>query len=500
MSKILAYHWGGGKTYAARLFHYATVRDVIISCALFGGYESSMGNCKPEDVADNYRPKADKYISCIYKKNPRSLLDIDKELFDYLKVELNKIKYALFDKGSYISSQKADVFNFSADYVKVTFLDKDWNFSNNIYKNNEHIAILFYDKIAKKAQILIKWEFLAEMDGVEFDGVPYIRVIESAVNAPNSFVYPSYSKTFGEMTLDGKLRSCISSSIASIIQSVIAGSDVKDLQVSKGGITWYLENCKGDKNYKTVTNFVSYLASNVENQVNEQNKTLISPTNVEVYDDKVFFESWDGNTVFKPIPVLSLLFKTSRCFIDSISNLVYTANGNGLSGGLSGGFLKGLQNATEFESILFYSTLMNAKNKRDIKDPLANYDLGGFVDGFIYTEGTEGSFLSDVNWYVTSRNYEAQDRDTLYLFINVKDHLVYGNRTVYNYIEKRIYTYESLNLKGRFDDKLKKEPNIEVNVLSVNEGSGAIKSVNNNGQRIVNNSPSIVIRRGEYYK
>lgn len=443
MSVFLSDAFKSGKTYAALNSSWATMEDQIKLCALANGRKSTMKN------AHNYTPALLPYIDGLQPcKDPVTLS----------KVELLRKRGHLFhfSNGSYICSrlvsipEKKDVFLFD---IKGQQID-----------NANDVAFIYY-KIDGKLSTWINGWTLASDSIIEFDGFPYIRLNESATPAPKKILYPKYLgavrrdpvitrvlQRFADdlalndswAQLDGLLLGSTDSATASIILSWAMGNVDENGYVSlKNGEK--ISRNKMIKIYGALMRAVS--------------ARTINPTDVgESFDHIILPNEEDVYTAVRSIE--GIIFNTTRCFIDSVSSMVYGGEGATLSHGVDGNFMGGLQGSTESEAILIYTP-----HGKDGEDPLDYYDLGGYVDGFIYVdenndESRKPKWLSDRDWFITSRNEQAGNRDSLYRMIWHRngETLVFGNRTYYCVETKKIIPYSNKSeFSGRFDDRLKIE-------------------------------------------
>lgn len=433
MSKFLSYRFNGGKSYATEHAGWATNEDKIKLCAVMNGNRSTMEN------AHNYTPGLLDYISSLQDTTDNTLL---------VKVEIAMKKglYFHFTNGKFVSSKLCNL----PMNKKVYLFDKEGRQCDNMDK-----TCYIYFLIDGKLSTWVSGYVLADENPLDFDGNPYIRLNESATPAAKSIIYPAYLTANRDKPLIDKV-------LKAIVEEMTIEAD--DLPLLKALISSSTSETVSGK-------IISWACSNGSKTVDKKGNPLLSaktletlyttvldaatyraidPTRFVESNDKIIINNDVSNQLFIK-PIESIMFNTTRAFIDSVSAMVYDGDGASLSHGVSGSFLNGLQASTESEAVLLY-TPHGAKD-----DPLDFYDLGGYVDGFIYVSDKR-KLLMDTDWFTSSRAKEAGNRNNVYryLYHTPEGTLVFGNRSYYNIEKKEVIFYNSAKSRyaGRYDEQL----------------------------------------------
>jgi len=471
---LLTSEYASGKTYAAELFSCASLRDVVRCCCLVGGDNPTM-QTKSAKPCHNYLPTLDLY----WDDGNMSSLIHDRDLRYVLDAEFRAGAFAHFDNGAFVSCAKTGDSGIGKMIPDVEIHGFD-DLGDPCVE--DPTFVLVRNKKIPEGDVgrwtsYVRFEFLANSTPIQFDGFPLIRIMESAVAAPQRAIYPVYlSKE--EITLMSKLKQRWQDTCAKQLATLLEESaELRDLittnkldQKSKklsivdlvlrftktSVVSKRKEMAELESQYLAIEENIRILQDITRrNTINSE--ITKDPIGITQYDDLIIYPDGFGEYITRVIPILSVLFRTGRCFIDSITGLVSTMSGNAISGGLSGGFIEAMQRCNESEAILLYTPM--ASDMANV-DPMLKWDAGGSVNGFIVVDTNEG-YLSDANWYCTSRARKAIHRSYLYKLVDQNSGLVFTLNGVYNFRSDGpgvIEPYSKYGLEGPYDQKLRLDP------------------------------------------
>lgn len=421
MAYILSSKWSSGKTYFASHAAFASDDDVLKCTCLFGS------NCEKDDLDDPCHNNNKKLLS-------QDFLVMEPAERIALIDALERGEYLYFTNGCYQSTTGSTVSINSKTLFRMT---KDRDCNNNYYylsvRNGDSLVNLFSP-----------WLFTLRT--IEFEGFPYIRVCENAVDAPMRVSYPKFSSAPIEDG-DHLILNDLNRQLSKFSNEWLKATSSEDLNEMSIVSQMLLSNYFSDNIKKEIADLRNKIL-----KINNNNKAKLVTLKYEEVDrdDRIYLPK-NGDISMYPVLILSILFKCTRCFIDSVGNLVYTLGGNAMAGGISTQFLRTLQVTDNSEAILFYSPLSLSNDV----EPLARFDLGGYVNGHICQDELQRDLmLSERDLWCTTRHRSALNRLTPYVIHDAKNKLLYGNKSVFDYQKHKIYTYNELGLNGRYDEKL----------------------------------------------
>lgn len=266
--------------------------------------------------------------------------------------------------------------------------------------------------------IFIRADALAYCRGVKFDGVPYIKVTETAVSEPRGVVIPRIMRE-KQSSVTKSLRDAFDKRLDKELQNAkqLAKTSV---QAAHAQVIAAAAQLQQQEEYLLYTAFAN------SEPLEKYEIDTANPSRTE--DQYLVVFPFNGTPTVRYGLALLKLFGSSRCFVDAVTTLALTAGGNAISGGAAGAFLAALQNSTESEAILIYSL-------SPLNDPMAKYNPEGLVNGSFATQKSDSvdasKWLSDKPLALYSRN--APSRVQRYWFVNQKLHEVYALDYVYNF-------------------------------------------------------------------
>jgi hypothetical protein len=386
-----------GKSYAAREMCFATLSDRVKCSCLVGGDYLTMAGTDARRTCHNYNPLN---VSLLLENFRDKAINLSEA-----RVLLDRHKSGgllSFDDGGYLCTTLVDIGEGDPD-VKVLAFDVNGSLVTDFEDAKYYLS--FSDECELEGnsmkgfyRFFFDVTVLLNKGTIDMDGLPYVRIIESAVEYPEYAAYPMYNASpFGE-NLTGLVAETVKRNLAS--------------KIAKEGLRDFVET-----GFAKQSNETKYLATALSAlQLNTRVSQLLpTPFASARRDDTVFVPTKSGKIEERHVRLASIIFRFNRCIIDSISSLPQTLAGNALSGGTSGGLLRLLQSNQEACSILFYvNTQIVGKGKLTSgdEDPLGRIKgLGGYVDGYVLTESVTDDpkeFLSQKRWYVTTRNRAAE--------------------------------------------------------------------------------------------
>lgn len=475
MAYLLPLPAKAGKTVAAARFTFVPDHslDVIRACAFFGGSFNSM---RPREVA--YVKRGSRPIRAVCHNYYPTLSDPKywpmtnvavKKMFtafkgqkqqnqftDELNRQLRNGMWYMFQDGYYVNSALLNIqldasiitaaFNQSYDPQQGPlpcwdaggrgvefFMDaKNDTVLNDITLSMEkqYVGVepttymVLYDKInvdgvdkRNVTHVLVRADALAYCRGVKFDGVPYIKVTETAVSEPRGVVIPRLLRE-KDTSITVSLRNDLEKVLSAELKKAISGAATpSDAHAAVIQASQQVLNKPESVLYHAYENAEPLERFEIDNT---------SPNRTE--DTYLVTYPLNGKLTTKYGLALLKLFGSSRCFVDAVTTLALTAGGNAISGGVAGAFLSALQNSTESEAILIYALSAG-------EDPMRKYDPEGLVNGSIAVtpsdSADENVWLSDKDIALYSRN--APTRNVRYWLVNQKKREVYSLDYTYNF-------------------------------------------------------------------
>lgn len=455
MAYIFCDSFLSGKSYAAKTMCYATMSDRLIVTELAGGAYETMRGASEKDTCANYSPlTAALLLEDVAANHPEALVEEAQDKFNAHVARKSSAGSLLsFDDGSYVSTILVGLVS-EEGVCKCLPYDKRGKLTTDLDKavyfflyDDQRTKEVFGHKVPEWYRFVFDARVMLDKGLIELEGLPYVRVIESAVEFPEFISYPVYNSSPFSQTLEGM--------IAEALKKKASLQFLKDAQHDK-----HLQDNPEITEASDELLAIASMAARL-NARGRVSQLFPTPFAAVRKTDSLYLPTKDGKLEERHVRVAAFIFRLSRCIIDSISSLPQTLEGNALSGGTSGGMLRLLQACQESEAILYYVNTAIKKNSNSVaEDPLGKIQgLGGYVNGYVYTQKLEdGGYLSQQRWFITSRDANAGHRTTPFLLWDPKRKLTLGRHT-YS-IDGRVYWYSAkgkgnpLDLQGPFDPSL----------------------------------------------
>lgn len=424
MSRPIIGRYGGGKTTFSLGTCFVARTDRLVACAWLGGTNASM---ERDAAANSLRivatrfspgsPQLEKLIaSGFVQKHNRDEVKL------WIRGGLYQTYYEglWFDPLAFLSVEDCQ-FVSVRDAGEQACEEPDYLFGFfTRFNRTQVVAMTHVDRIA------------AGPTSKTFAGLPYIRVGESAVRSPIGFGMFTNPNGIGHR---------------------IVGQILSDVTRLEEAVSAYQQSGFGG----SLQEYVLY----------EVNPDIFTPRDHAVAAGEMLQAvratmMSDSKRIGSPIHIsdrigakhgvvgrscLGNLFGLPRCIIDSITTIVLSASGNALSNGLPAGFMEALADTTESEAIWLYTPSSLER------DPLINALVGGYVDGFVFSDkSTWRRFEKDARYAVSTRNRDVESRFDRFLLAD-------GERVIGNtcWLERASNTVHDFGKEysSRYDSKLR---------------------------------------------
>lgn len=482
-----------GKTVAATLFTFVPKNslDVVRACAYFGGSFSSMmpkeiefkrRGCqlKKTQICHNYTPllsNPDYWPApSLNASSQKGYKGLNTPLAPELTRQLRNGQWYQYKDGYYENSSLSGIritdsmvnqigkntpsnLAFDSDGRGMEFFVDELNdpvLFDDLFANERNLVfpatyMVLYNKLTDAkgnivrnvTNIFVRADVLASNRGVNFDGIPYIKVTETAVNEPRGVINPKIDRE-REHSITSEFRKAFNNAIHNILYNGAKN-------INPGAAAGCMQAGYALPEGIALNDFI-------KSEPLEQ--YMINVSNPDRSEDRYIYGYMKDGTIRTAFGLALLkLFGSSRCFVDAVTTLALTAGGSAISGGVAGAFLAALQNSTESEAILLYA--LSVDDEGHVKDPMSSYNPEGLVNGAVSStsegDNDEETYLSDKSIAVYSRN--APSREVRYYLVNQKRSRVYAKDYTYDFEKGTVtetpgvaYSEETMCKDGNMSD------------------------------------------------
>lgn len=462
MAVILSALFGRGKsTLAAKMCFTGHIGDQVIACGIAGGYTPTMTE---GDGCANYVPDLCDKLVHEYASHALDPLDNSGVAIR----EILEGDFFKFVNGVYMPSSFAPLCLHREHNVGdlVMFCFDGGGFFCNY---PESLFVVLYNRISREGDVLCRSELVFDRVIPSFVGLPYLKVGESAVAAPTEWAHP-VSRVFNTHDVSLRIQNELIGQLLqeeSVMAQLAANDALEDFARTQG--TTFSSN-------PVISAFIYGMDDSILSQRARALKALyLKALNVElkahvssVQKEKAEFRTHNSHVILNSkgrpfmdnFPATELLLGLNRCVCDSITGLVMGATGNALSGGLPAGFVQALASTNHSDCIVVYTPLSTDEKG----DPFYKKQMGGYVDGHVYSDVGTVNNLFEGNFYVSTRAAAVNRQQKFPIFVNG---VSFGN-SVYR-VPRGDGKFDII--KYGVDDKAytdKYDPKLEAGVLQPN--------------------------------
>lgn len=460
MAVILSALFGRGKsTLASKMCFNGHIGDQVIACGVAGGYTPTMTE---GDGCANYVPDL-----------------CDKLVHDHMSVAIDPLEngglpireilegdFFKFVNGVYMPSSFAPLClhreHNDGDLIMFCF-----NETGSPCEYAECMFVVLYNQISREGDVLCRSELVFDRVIPAFSGLPYLKVGESAVAAPTEWAHP-VSRVFNTHDVSLRIQNELIGQLLqedTVMNNISANDTLESFARTQG--TSFSAN-------PVISAFIWGMDDTLLSAKARALKALyMKALNIElrahvssVQKEKAEFRTHSSHVILNSrgrpfmdnFPATELLLGLNRCVCDSITGLVMGSSGNALAGGLPAGFVQALASTNHSDCIVVYTPISTDEKG----DPFFKKQMGGYVDGHVYSDIATIDNLFEGNFYVSTRAAAVNRQQKFPIFV---DGISFGN-SVYRVplSDGKGYRVVGYGAKGSvYTDKY--DPNLEAAVL-----------------------------------